>query len=368
MATTIIKCFTADDGSNCTEISVQHPGNSALAAAAGVEAAAPAPASPAKSAPPATATTGTALPIPGEVEEITAEWLDQVLHEGRHIPPSLKVVSLAPIENIGEGRGYANYSYKITATYNKSVNPDIPQKFVYKVRNKSFAPFFPEGEMRLLANKFYQVENMFYELARDSTPVPLAKLYWSATKCADDGRTDWGDYGILMEWLGDDLKAINPMDGVTKEEMLEACEAAAKLHARWWNSDEISSDWEKCSDLPAGSIGMMNPEDIMVMLKDYFGVNPGDDDGATIVAKFLDDMARNPAFGPKFAAYLKGVTTSYEDWAFEGRTKNSVISSFDMRETNMIWRRNAAKPSGYECVLIDHQVRDRCNYACAVCR
>ena len=53
------------------------------------------------------------------------------------MPKAVKVARIEPLVNIGEGRGYANYSWKITATYDKPVAPDIPTQFVLKQINRT---------------------------------------------------------------------------------------------------------------------------------------------------------------------------------------------------------------------------------------
>ena len=54
--------------------------------------------------------------VPQEKEEITPEWLTAALHEGGHLPKKVKVATMEPLKNIGEGRGYANYSWILSVS------------------------------------------------------------------------------------------------------------------------------------------------------------------------------------------------------------------------------------------------------------
>jgi hypothetical protein len=165
---------------------------------------------------------------------ITAEWLTAALHERGHLPPSVKVAKLEPLVNIGEGRGYANYSWKLVAHYDKPVAPDMPTKFVLKQLNQSFAPNWEVGGPRILADKSYCLEAIWYEKLRDLLPIPQPKLWWSGCESPANPAEDLGVYGVLMEWLGDDLKKVETQDGTTEEETVQAMTTLAKLHASFW--------------------------------------------------------------------------------------------------------------------------------------
>ena len=50
------------------------------------------------------------------------------------------MAELDPLVNIGEGRGYANYSWKVVARYDKPVSPDVPTKVPYSCNNPCGEP------------------------------------------------------------------------------------------------------------------------------------------------------------------------------------------------------------------------------------
>ena len=129
--------------------------------------------------------------------------------------------SLEPLVNIGEGRGYANYSWKLVANYDKPVSPDVPRSFVLKQLNQSFAPgSWPVGPQRILSDQSYTLECKWYEELRDRMPIPQPKIWWTGAESPADPSQEFGVYGVLMEWLGDDLKKVETADGITEEECI----------------------------------------------------------------------------------------------------------------------------------------------------
>ena len=92
--------------------------------------------------------------------------------------------------------------------------------------------------MRQLADKSYCLECSWYEQLRDRLPIPQPRLFWSGAESPADPSKDLGVYGVLIEWLGDDLKKVDLKDGVTEEETVQAMTTLARLHAAWWNTEE----------------------------------------------------------------------------------------------------------------------------------
>jgi|EP01046_Picozoa_sp_COSAG06_P016028 hypothetical protein len=277
---------------------------------------------------------------PFDKEGITAEWLTAALHERGHLPQAVKVASLEPLINIGEGRGYANYSWKLVATYDKPVAPDVPRKFVLKQLNQSFAPgSWPVGPMRVLSDRSYTLECTWYEQIRDRLPVPQPKLYWSGAESPANPTKDFGVYGVLMEWLGDDLKIVEGADGISEEETIQAMRAVATLHAAWWNTE----DTETLKTL-------FTAEESLAMIRGMMG-------GTEVAAEYAATELTQ-ALGEKFGAYVTAAVKTQEEWDFKGVTgdRNKVLCTWDLRTDNMVWRRTPGGPEDFECVVIDHQV------------
>lgn len=317
----------------------------------------------AEGVPPGVPLSGGKVRPPYDKDGVTAEWLTAALHERGHLPKAVKVANLEPLVNIGEGRGYANYSWKLVATYDKPVSPDVPRKFVLKQLNQSFAPgSWGEGIGRILSDRSYRLECTWYEEIRDRLPIPQPKLFWSGAespsnpgalvlrRCdlcaclrscclvrAASAAKDFGVYGVLMEWLGDDLKLVHTADGISEEETIQAMQAIAKLHAAWWNTPE-----------PEALKDLFTPEESLQMIREFMG-------GAEVAASYAEtDLTA--ALGEKFGAFVTTAVRTMEDWDFKGCTNNKVLCSWDLRTENMVWRRSPSGPQDYECVIIDHQV------------
>eukprot|EP01048_Picozoa_sp_COSAG05_P016556 COSAG05_NODE_2145_length_3481_cov_4.068007_2_plen_339_part_00 len=269
-------------------------------------------------------------------DDVTAEWLTAALHERGHLPKSVKVASIDPLVNIGEGRGYANYSWKIVAKYDKPVAPDIPTTFVLKQLNQSFDGNWSPGYMRQLADKSYTLECKWYEEIRDLLPIAQPKLYWSGAESPANPSEDLGVYGVLMEYLGDDLKKVELESGITEEETVQAMTALANLHATFWNSDDPVMD------------ALFKPEDSLGMIRGFMG-------GAECATNYAaTDLTA--AHGEKFGAYVTAAVKCMEEWDFKGCTANKTLCTWDLRTDNMVWRKTPGGPSEFECVIIDHQV------------
>ena len=136
-----------------------------------------------------------AVAVPKEEKEITAAWLTAALHESGVIPPAVNVASIAPLVNIGEGRGYANFSWKVECTYDSPVNPDVPTKFVMKQLNHASAALWTAGKMRALADRSFSLEAYWYDPQiglRDRVPIPQPKGYWTRSENAEDPSQDLG--------------------------------------------------------------------------------------------------------------------------------------------------------------------------------
>jgi hypothetical protein len=300
----------------------------------------------AEAIPPASATAAAAASTPTAgvrppVDEaaVTPEWLTAALHERGHLPRSVKVRSIEPLTNIGEGRGYANYSWKIVCTYDKPVAPDIPTKFVLKQLNQTFAPNWDKGRMRELADKSYCLEATWYEEIRDLLPVPQPKLYWSGCESPANPSEDMGVYGVLMEWLGDDLKKVETQDGITEEECVQCMEGLARLHAAFWNTDT-----------PGQLAACFTPEESLEMIRGFMG-------GKEPAVKYAQNELTQE-FGAKFGAYATAAVDSMESWDFKGCTgsANKTLCTWDFRTDNVVFRKTPGGAAEYEAVIIDHQI------------
>ena len=102
--------------------------------------------SPAEGIPPASG--APQLPVPKTQADITPEWVTAALRSRGNLSPHVSVAKIDEIFNVGEGRGYANYSWAVTVSFDGPVSPDTPRKFVLKQLNQEFGGIWTPGPMR----------------------------------------------------------------------------------------------------------------------------------------------------------------------------------------------------------------------------
>eukprot|EP00041_Stephanoeca_diplocostata_P015131 m.286815 g.286815 ORF g.286815 m.286815 type:complete len:405 (+) comp19937_c1_seq20:211-1425(+) len=284
------------------------------------------------------------IAVPVAKSDITPAWLSAVLHQGNHLSPMVNVIALNELENVGEGRGVCNCSWKIIATFDKPVSPDTPRKFVLKQRNVQFEHAWEPGAMRWTGNKSYTLETKWYSEIRDVLPVPQPKCYWTGVQPCEDLENDLGDFGVLIEWLGDDLKIVDLDVGATLEETIDIVETLAKLHSRFWNCDELLNkeyffSSREMTDMFTG-----------------FGIFHNE----ALTSSFLDKlqtMAPEGAVSDAWVRSAKYAVAHPEAWLWKSVTSNNrTIGSIDFRINNVVWRRVHNQSKDYECVIIDHQL------------
>jgi len=159
--------------------------------------------------------------------EITAEWLNHVLsHEVRG---GATVTNVEP-QIIGEGVGFLGEVARLSLTYDQP-SASSTMSVIAK------SPTTNEGFKALgLTLGFYEKESGFF---RDVAPEVRLRI----PECFHNYSANGTDFMLLLE----DLAPMRPGDQLascTLAEAEQALAAAAKLHARWWESprlDEFAS-------------------------------------------------------------------------------------------------------------------------------
>lgn len=165
--------------------------------------------------------------VPGQISEITAEWLSASL------PTEVRggaVVTAVDAEVVGEGIGFLSQLARLRLTY------DRPGAGLPSVIAK--LPTLHEGMRQLSVGMgFYARELGFYRrIARHNAGVRIPECYFV------DGEPE-GDFVMLLE----DMAPARPGDQVASCSVVEAETAiteVAKLHARWWQSPQLAEmEW-----------------------------------------------------------------------------------------------------------------------------
>ena len=128
------------------------------------------------------------------------------------------------------------------ATYARPVCPGTPTEFAAKIANTTFGAMALAGQPPMMwewFNDFYICEAYFYSEYRAACPVPTCEFYWGEVEYPEDPSTTVGNYGLLIEYLGDDLKIYDMMEGAPTDAVQDALQTVAKLHAAAWNDESL---------------------------------------------------------------------------------------------------------------------------------
>jgi hypothetical protein len=164
-------------------------------------------------------------PIPRASSEITPQWLNEALPADVRAGATIAAVD---IQVIGEGVGFVGEVARVRLTYDRPA-PGAPPSVISKV------PTANEGFRRLgTALGLYQRENAFFAHAAAETPMRIPACYYRF----GDPATE--TFALLIE----DLAPMRPGNQLASCSMAEArlaLEAAAALHATWWNSPRLDA-------------------------------------------------------------------------------------------------------------------------------
>lgn len=151
--------------------------------------------------------------IPGSPDEVTAQWLTEVLSR----PDAPVVVDAVEVTPIGTGQTGA--TYRIATRY-RSSPADLPGSFVVKLPAQDHA-------VRERVALSYRSEHAFYTTVADTVAAPVPRCYYCAL--ADDGA----EFALLLADMapaqqGDQIRGCTPADAEL------AATALAGLHGPRW--------------------------------------------------------------------------------------------------------------------------------------
>lgn len=171
--------------------------------------------------------TGNDLPL--EAGDLSVEWLQQALADQLG---EARISSLS-LNIIGVGEGFMGQLARVALEYEGDAN-GAPTSIIAK-----FAAAKPEARAMAADQNLYQREIGFYRDIGKDVGVPIADCYYL------EYREEDNMFVLLLE----DLAPGEPSDqviGTDKETSREVIEQFAKLHAKWWNSEELEKlDWAK---------------------------------------------------------------------------------------------------------------------------
>lgn len=163
------------------------------------------------------------LSIPRTSSEITPEWLNSALDDDTR--DGARIVGV-DVRVIGEGVGFLGEVARLHLSYDCPA-PGAPASVISKV------PTANEGFRRLGTNLgLYQRENAFFAHAAAETPLRIPACYYQY----GDPATE--TFALLLEDFAS-MRPGNQLASCSIDEARLALEAAAGLHATWWNSPRL---------------------------------------------------------------------------------------------------------------------------------
>lgn len=165
--------------------------------------------------------------VPTRATDITATWLDEVLH-ARGVLDQATSVSDVAVEALPAGVGFMGEVTRLRIAYRGG---NGPATIVAKI------PTQDAYVRALLAPaRVFEREARFYEVLAARLDV-VPNTYGVASD------HDAGDYLLLLEDLGH-LRGGDQASGVSLDDARAALVALARLHARFWKSPELDElDW-----------------------------------------------------------------------------------------------------------------------------
>ncbi len=167
--------------------------------------------------------------MPESIEDLTIDWLQEKL------AGQLNGARLSNIEHtvIGVGEGFMGQLARIALSYEGDAG-EAPTSVIAK-----FAAARQDTRDMAADMHLYQREIGFYRDIGNDVGIPIAECYFM------EYHESTNHFVLLLE----DLAPGEPTDqvvGADPETARQVIEAAAKLHAKWWNNEALLDlDWAK---------------------------------------------------------------------------------------------------------------------------
>jgi Phosphotransferase enzyme family len=159
---------------------------------------------------------------PRNVGEISAEWLDEILHQAGAIKRAHVMAVQSTV--IGEGVGYLSSVARVKLAYDQP-EAGAPQTVIVKIE--------PPNELfRRMGEEFHAFEReiRFYRDVASQVNVRLPKIYYTLSEAPD--------FAIVMEDLGF-CTAGDQLVGMHERQVLTTARIMGNLQAQFWNNSEL---------------------------------------------------------------------------------------------------------------------------------
>lgn len=162
------------------------------------------------------------LTIPARPDEVTAEWLTQVLRSTGTIAQA-RIGSFQQ-EDLGLGRGFVGQVSRFRLAYEVD-EEGAPRSLVGKFSS-------PNPDLRAAMFGANETELRFYHEIAPLVELPTPRLYYGAVN-PETSKSVLLLEDLSSEWGGDDVAGCSP-----GQEQL-AIQHLAKFHATWWDNPRV---------------------------------------------------------------------------------------------------------------------------------
>jgi hypothetical protein len=256
---------------------------------------------------------------PSSIDDFTPQYVQTLLRAAGH---EVEVSAVHP-QLVGEGVGLVGTLLALHLEGSESLPRSMVAKFP--------SPFEVTRDLAQFYG-FYRSEVECYRAARThGFGVRLPHCY--VAEVSDDDR----DTILMIEDLSH-LRQASQVDGASVSDAERIVDAAAALHARWWESPELDElAWLRPLNNPAYKAGQDHYAQALPVFEEMFG------DAAP--AGSIDIVRRH---GPTIR--------SHYDWLWANRPHS--LAHVDFRLDNFFFDDHAAEP-GHDVVIIDWQLAVR---------
>jgi len=197
------------------------------------------------------------MDFPRTVDEITPEWLTQVLRDSGAIGDT-KVVSITE-SNIGDDQGITADVQRFILTYDR-IDENAPPTVIAKFGRQDRLDSPEMGDS--IRTAYGREVRFFLDLAPESGMQTPAVYYANF-----DPTT--GHFIILLEDLSH-LRAVDQADESSPKDSSAAMQALASMHSKWWNNDELHG-FQWLADhpwaFPANALSQIFPNNVEPFLE-----------------------------------------------------------------------------------------------------
>ncbi|MDP2919144.1 MAG: phosphotransferase [Dehalococcoidia bacterium] len=163
--------------------------------------------------------------LPGGLKDITAYWLNEVLHVNGYLTGDTDIISIT-MTPMAVGEGFQSDMARITPVYSRNI-PGLPKTMVAKLPTT----FEAANYVAMLFNTYEREIRFYKELAKKS-PMRTPGLIYGEFDAANKR------YVLILEDCAY-CRQVDQVKGLTEAQLQQTIIKIADFHAHWWDSKEL---------------------------------------------------------------------------------------------------------------------------------